>query len=85
MSYDKVTQIKSHLIIGTKQTLKAMKNGEVSEVFIANDADEHITQKVASLADELNIPCESVDSKKKLGVACGIEVDASAVAVKVSN
>ncbi|WP_068677170.1 ribosomal L7Ae/L30e/S12e/Gadd45 family protein [Oceanobacillus sp. Castelsardo] len=83
MSYDKVTQVKSRLIIGTKQTLKAMKNGEVSEVFIANDADEHITQKVASLADELDIPCESVDSKRKLGVACGIEVDASAVAVKI--
>ncbi|MCR1835239.1 ribosomal L7Ae/L30e/S12e/Gadd45 family protein [Oceanobacillus caeni] len=85
MSYDKVTQVKSRLIIGTKQTLKAMKNGEVSEVFIANDADEHITQKVASLADELDIPRKSVDSKRKLGVSCGIEVDASVVAVKVIN
>ena len=75
MSYDKVTQVKSRLVIGTKQTLKAMKNGEVSEVFIANDADEHITQKVASLADELDIPRKSVDSKRKLGVACGIEVE----------
>ncbi|KPH76295.1 ribosomal L7Ae/L30e/S12e/Gadd45 family protein [Oceanobacillus caeni] len=85
MSYDKVTQVKSRLIIGTKQTLKAMKNGEVSEVFIANDADEHITQKVASLADELDIPRKSVDSKRKLGVVCGVEVDASVVAVKVIN
>ncbi|WP_085993691.1 ribosomal L7Ae/L30e/S12e/Gadd45 family protein [Oceanobacillus senegalensis] len=82
MSYEKVTQVKAHLIIGTKQSLKAMKNGEVSEVFIADDADSHVTQKVASLAKELDIPCKRVASKRKLGVACGIEVSASAVAVK---
>ncbi|RKQ32352.1 ribosomal L7Ae/L30e/S12e/Gadd45 family protein [Oceanobacillus halophilus] len=82
MSYEKVTQVQSHLIIGMKQTLKAMKNGDISEVFIADDADRHITQKVASLAKELDIPCKVVASKKKLGAACGIEVGASAVAVK---
>ncbi|WP_407692001.1 ribosomal L7Ae/L30e/S12e/Gadd45 family protein [Radiobacillus deserti] len=42
MSYDKVAQVKTGLIIGTKQTLKAMKNGEVSEVVIADDADQHV-------------------------------------------
>lgn len=83
MSYEKVTQVQSHVIIGTKQTLKAMKNGEISEVFIADDADLHITQKVASLAKELGIPCKRVDSMEKLGAACGIEVGASTVAVKL--
>ncbi len=75
-------QVQSRIIIGTKQTLKAMKNGEISEVFIADDADQHMTQKVVSLAKELGIPCQYVDSKKKLGVACGIEVGASTAAVK---
>ncbi|MFC2949281.1 50S ribosomal protein L7ae-like protein [Virgibacillus sediminis] len=84
MSYEKVTQVKSRVIIGTKQTLKAMKNGEISEVFIADDADPKITQKVASLAEELNIPCERVDSMNKLGAACGIEVGASTAAIKQS-
>jgi len=82
MSYEKVTQVQSRIIIGTKQTLKAMKNGNVSEVFIADDADKQVTQKVASLANELGIPCQHVDSMKKLGAACGIEVGASTVAVK---
>ncbi|GAA0418507.1 MAG: 50S ribosomal protein L7ae-like protein [Bacillota bacterium] len=82
MSYEKVMQVQSRIIIGTKQTLKAMKNGEISEVFIADDADQHMTQKVVSLAKELGIPCQYVDSKKKLGVACGIEVGASTAAVK---
>ena len=33
MSYEKVTQAKITIIIGTKQTLKAMKNGEVRSVY----------------------------------------------------
>ncbi|WP_042225471.1 50S ribosomal protein L7ae-like protein [Oceanobacillus manasiensis] len=82
MSYEKVAQVKSRIIIGTKQTLKAMKNGEISELVIADDADRQITQKVAGLAEELGIPCQRVDSMKKLGAACGIEVGASTVAIR---
>jgi len=84
MSYEKVTQLQSRIIIGTKQTLKAMHNGEVSEVFIAEDADQHVTEKVLNEAKKLQIPYTLVDSKKKLGKACKIDVDASAVAIKHS-
>jgi len=82
MSYEKVAQVKPRIIIGTKQTLKAMKNGEISEVIIAEDADQSITQKVVDLAEELNIPYGHVDSMRKLGIACGIEVGASTVAIR---
>ncbi|MFD2043183.1 ribosomal L7Ae/L30e/S12e/Gadd45 family protein [Ornithinibacillus salinisoli] len=82
MSYEKVTQLQSNVIIGTKQTLKAMKNGEISEVYVADDADQQITRKVQDLAKALDIPCQCVDSKKKLGIACGIDVGASTVAIK---
>ncbi|MUK90465.1 50S ribosomal protein L7ae-like protein [Ornithinibacillus sp. L9] len=82
MSYEKVTQLQSKVIIGTKQTLKAMKNGEISEVIVADDADQQLIRKVLDLAKALNIPCERVNSKKKLGIACGIDVSASTVAIK---
>lgn len=82
MSYDKLTQVQSRIIIGTKQTLKAMRNNEVIEVYIATDADQQLTGQVVVLAEELNIPCHRVDSMKKLGTACGIEVGTSTVAVK---
>lgn len=82
MPYNKVTKLRSRLIIGTKQTLKAMKNGEVSEVFVADDADKHITEPVVDLAEELDIPCRHVNSMKKLGKASGVEVGASTVAVR---
>ncbi len=82
MSYEQLTQIQSRIIIGIKQTLRAMKNGEISEVYIAEDADHHITNQVIELAEEQSIPYTSVPSKKDLGIACGIDVGTSTAAVK---
>jgi large subunit ribosomal protein L7A len=82
MSYDKVAQAKLKVIIGTKQTLKAMKNGEIIEVVVANDAERRVTEKVVNLAIELEIPLTYVDSMKDLGKACGIDVGAATVAIK---
>jgi large subunit ribosomal protein L7A len=80
MSYEKVMQANT-FIVGTKQTVKALKSGTVKEVVIAEDADVIVTQKVIQAANEHNIPVVKVDSMKKLGKACGIEVGASAVAI----
>lgn len=82
MPYDRVTQLQSRVIIGTKQTLKAMNNDEVSEVFIAQDVDQFISNKLIEEAKQLNIPFTIVDSKKQLGKACNIDVNASVVAIK---
>lgn len=82
MSYEKVAQAKTSLVIGAKQVLKSMKNGEVLEVVVAENAERRITDKVLRLADELGIPITFVDSMKKLGKASGIEVGAAAVAIK---
>lgn len=81
MSYEKVTRAESRIVIGKSQTLKAMHQGIASEVYYALDADEYLIQDVIQLAEEQNIPCISVDSMKKLGKACGIEVGASTVAL----
>ncbi|QFT87181.1 Ribosome-associated protein L7Ae-like protein [Bacillus sp. THAF10] len=80
MSYEKVMQANT-FIVGTKQTVKALKTGTVQEVVIAEDADVMVTQKVIQVANESNTPVSKVDSMKKLGKACGIEVGASAVAI----
>ncbi len=80
MSYEKVLQAKV-FVIGTKQTVKALKEGNVRELIIAGDADPRLTSKVVEEALEINIPILYVDSMKKLGKACGIEVGASTVAI----
>ncbi|BDG78380.1 MULTISPECIES: 50S ribosomal protein L7ae-like protein [Bacillus] len=80
MSYDKVSQAKS-IIIGTKQTVKALKRGSVKEVVVAKDADPILTSSVITLAKDNGITVSMVESMKKLGKACGIEVGAAAVAI----
>ncbi|WP_144555570.1 50S ribosomal protein L7ae-like protein [Bacillus sp. X1(2014)] len=80
MSYEKVLQAQK-FVIGTKQTVKALKEGNVRELIIASDADLKLTSKVVEEALEINVPILYVDSMKKLGKACGIEVGASTVAI----
>lgn len=82
MSYEKVAQAKTGIVIGTKQTLKAMKHGQVKSVVIADDAAKHITSQVRKLAEELGILAIQVDSMKRLGEACGIDVGTATVAIK---
>ncbi|CAH0347505.1 50S ribosomal protein L7ae-like protein [Bacillus sp. CECT 9360] len=81
MSYEKVSQAKS-VIIGTKQTVRALKNGLIQEVIIAQDADIYLTSKVIDTAEELEVPITYVDSVRMLGKACGIDVGAATVAIK---
>lgn len=81
MSYEKVSKAKE-IVIGSKQTLKAIKEKQVTEVIIADDADRRVTNKVLLAANENSIPVLKVDSMKKLGKACGIEVGAATVAIK---
>lgn len=80
MSYEKVLQA-NKVIIGTKQTVRALKDGKVQELVVAADADPKVTTKMIRQAQELSIPILYVDSMKKLGRACGIEVGAAAVAI----
>ncbi|GAM14820.1 MULTISPECIES: 50S ribosomal protein L7ae-like protein [Bacillaceae] len=80
MSYEKVAQAKK-IIVGSKQTVKALKAGEVIELVIAKDADMKVTANLLQTAREMNTAITYVDSMKKLGKACGIAVGASAVAI----
>jgi large subunit ribosomal protein L7A len=80
MSYEKVLQAKE-VIVGTKQTVKALKDGRVKYLVVATDADTRVTEKVIATAKEVHVPISKVDSMKKLGKACGIEVAAAAVAI----
>ncbi|WP_456272772.1 50S ribosomal protein L7ae-like protein [Bacillus sp. AK031] len=80
MSYEKVSQA-SEIIVGTKQTVKALKSGLVSCLVVADDADHKVTAKVIQAANEMDVPVARVDSMRKLGKSCGIEVGAATVAI----
>jgi large subunit ribosomal protein L7A len=81
MSYEKVTEAKKSIVIGTKQSLKALKDDRVKEIVYAIDADERVTSKIIEVAQEKGISVAEVDSMKKLGRACGIDVGAAVIAL----
>lgn len=81
MSYEKVAQA-ANKVVGTKQTLKALENEQVKELIVAEDADNKVLEKALLIAQGKGISVQSVDSMKKLGKACGIDVNAAIVAIK---
>ncbi|GIW49715.1 MAG: hypothetical protein KatS3mg080_0326 [Anoxybacillus sp.] len=56
MSYEKVAQAKQ-IIVGTKQTVRALKDGKVHELVIAEDADKAIIDKVMEAANDSECAC----------------------------
>ncbi|SDW89662.1 large subunit ribosomal protein L7A [Marininema mesophilum] len=80
MSYDKVKEART-IVIGAKQTKKAIEQGKAEEVLIARDADERLTTALSTLCRNHGIAVVYVDSMKELGRACGIDVGAATAAV----
>ena len=68
-------------VVGAKQLKKAVKNGRVRCVFLAENADPAVTEPLALLCNANHIPITWVASMADLGSACGIEVGAAAAAV----
>jgi large subunit ribosomal protein L7Ae len=67
---------------GTNEVTKAIERGTAKLVVYAADVNpKEIVQHLSFLCREKKIPCREVDSKQKLGVAVGIPVSASSVAV----
>ncbi len=67
---------------GTNETTKACERGIAKLVVIAEDVDPpEIVAHLPILCDEKKIPYVYVPSKKRLGEAAGIEVQAASVAI----
>jgi large subunit ribosomal protein L7A len=68
-------------VIGTKQTLNAIIQGDVLKVYIALDIDNSVKNRIIEAVNKHDIEVESVDSKLELGRACGIDVGAAVAAI----
>jgi len=67
---------------GTNEVTKAVERGNAKLVVIAGDVEpKEIVQHLPILCNEKGIPVITVDSKKKLGVAAGLNVSTSSIAV----
>ncbi len=67
--------------VGIKQTTKALKQDIAKALYVAEDADAYLIDQLIELARSKHIEVIKIESMKKLGKACGIDVGAAAVAV----
>ena len=67
---------------GTNEVTKAIERGTAKLVVYAADVSQkEIIQHLPHLCKEKKIICKEVDSKQKLGIAVGLPVSASSIAV----
>ena len=65
-------------VVGVKQLRKALLQGRIRQIFLAQDADPALTEPIARLAEEQGAAVLRVRTMRELGQACGIAVGASA-------
>ena len=67
---------------GTNEVTKAIERGTAKFVAYAGDVEpKEIVQHIPILCKEKGIKCREVDNKQKLGIAAGLPVASSSVAV----
>ena len=64
-----------------KQLRRALADGRVRKVFLADDADPALTDPIREACTLAGIPVETAASARQLGQACGISVAATAAGV----
>ncbi|NLJ34223.1 MAG: 50S ribosomal protein L7Ae-like protein [Firmicutes bacterium] len=67
--------------VGSKQTKKAIENGTALKVYIAKDAESHVTTPLIDMCTERGIEIVYIDEMRTLGEACGIQVGAASAAI----
>ena len=67
---------------GTNEVTKAIERETAKFVAYAKDVEpKEIVQHIPLLCADKQIPCQEVDSKRKLGIAAGLPVSCSSVVI----
>jgi len=70
-----------NVVIGLKQTRRALEKESVAEVYVARDADNRLLRPIMEMCGNKKIELKEVPSMTELGKACGIKVGAAVAAV----
>lgn len=68
-------------VVGTKQVLRGLKSGSLAKVYVANDADTFLYQRIVTAAENAAVPVVRVPTMKELGLLCGVEVASAAAGI----
>jgi large subunit ribosomal protein L7A len=67
--------------VGARETLRAITQGNVKAVFVADDAETHITVGILGACEDKSIPIIHVESMAALGKAAGVQVRSAVAAI----
>ena len=68
-------------VIGIKQSMKAVEKDQVVSVYIAEDADSRMILPLQQVCLARKIPVVGDSTMEELGIACGTDVGADAIAI----
>ena len=68
-------------VVGSKQVLKAIAAGQLIRVYLADDADAFIAQKISEACTLHGIIAVRIPTMRELGEACAIDVGAACAGV----
>jgi len=71
----------SKMVVGTNQVKRALKNDMVEKVFVAKDAERRVVNEIIEICNEKGIEIVYVETMKKLGQQCNIDVKAASAAL----
>ena len=66
--------------VGVKQVKKAIENGEVSTVYVGDDAEPHVIAPLLKLCEENKIEIKHIATMEALGEMANVEVKSAAAA-----
>ncbi len=68
-------------VVGLKQVLRELQAGGVCRVYLADDAEEHLKQRVSEAAADAEVELVCVATMEELGGECGIDVSAACAGI----
>lgn len=71
--------------VGTKQVLRLLKAGGLSRVYIAQDAEAYLVNKLAAACREYGVETAFVPTMRELGQRCGIDVGAACAGIRMEQ
>ena len=72
----------NNMLVGLKQSKKAVEAGEVGQAYVAHDAESNVVTPFLALCKKKGIPVERCYDMKELAKVCKVEVP-TAVAVNL--
>lgn len=69
------------IVVGVKQSSRAITEGQAKLILIAADAQQHVIRRIIELAAINKVEIEYISTMKQLGKLCKIDVGAATAVI----